>query len=302
MSISRVSTLTLHRQTLSDVLNVQSDLAKLQNQISSGLKANTFAELHGQVETFVQLEAKMQKSQNYIDNNTIIESRMQTTSVTMDQIINIADDYKNLLLQRRNGATGQDVQFQISARAMLDMVADELNTSIEGRYLFSGGRTNGPAVMTPVPAPFIAGVPDQSYYLGDSQDLTARVEDHMEIAYNVRANDPAFQKLFAAINLGLSADLTDSQTLLADATEMIAGAIDDLTGVRARVQQNTVNITQVSERHEQLKLYWKGITERISKTDLLSASTEVSTDQAILQASFQAFSVISQLKLTDYIR
>lgn len=302
MAISRVSTASLHQKTITESLRVQSTLVDLQNQVSSGMQSTTFQGLSGKVETFVQLEAKMKKTQTLVDTNTLIVSRLQTTQAALDQIIDLADDYKNLLLVRNNAASGDTVEFTIAATSILETIASQLNTSQEGRFLFGGTKTDVPPVTTPVPTNALLGEPDDNYYQGNNAALVARVQESYTIDYGVRANDPAFQKLIAAINLGISADGSDTQELLSQATEMAASALEDIIAVRAKVQQNIVSIEDINSRSEQLNLYWKGFTEQISKTDIVSASIEISTNQAILQASYQAFSTISSLRLTDFIR
>ncbi|MCH2546193.1 MAG: hypothetical protein MK052_01085 [Alphaproteobacteria bacterium] len=302
MAITRVSTYAMHQTTLGDVTRLQANLAKLQNQISSGVKANDFEGLNGQVETFVQFEGKIKKTQTFIENNTVTLSRMQTTDVALDQIISIADDFQDLLIQRRNPVSGDSLQFEISARAMLEATAAQLNTAQEGRFLFGGTRTNIPPVTTPVPGSNSIGVPDDGYYVGNDTNLFARVQETFEVQYNVRANEAGFQKLFAAMNMGLSADASGSQDQLVAATTLVTEALDEIISVRARVQQNIVNVEEINERHEQLNLYWKGLNEKIIKTDLLSASTEVAMGEAILQASFSSFSRLNQLRLTDFLR
>lgn len=302
MTVTRVSTYAMHQTTMTDVTRLQARMANLQNQISSGMKSSTFQGLDGQVEAFVQFEAKIKKNQTYINNNTLIIARLQTTDVALEQIISIASDFQNLLVQRRNPVSGDDLQFDISANALRQALANQLNTAQEGRYLFSGSRTNIPPVPAPIQGNTAPGLPDDNYYQGNDVDLFARVQDNFDVQYNVRANEEGFQKLFAAIELGLRADHSNSQDLLMEATELVASALQDIIAIRARVQQNTVNIEEINERHEQLNLYWKGLSERIIKTDLLSASTEVALSEAVLQASFQSFTRLNSLRLTDFLR
>lgn len=302
MVVSRVSTAGIHQTTIADALRVQSRLANTQNQLSSGLKSSNFEGLSGSVETFVQMEAKMKKTAVYIDTNTLVLSRLKTSEVALDQIIDIGDDFKNLLIIRNNAASGNNVEFAVSARALLESLGAQLNTTQEGRYIFSGTKTDTPPVVSPIPGSASTGLPDDGYYQGNDQDLTARVQENYDVPYGVRANDPAFQKLIAAMNLGLTGDSSGSSEILTQATTLITEALENVIAVRAKVQQNTVNINDVNERHTQLNLYWKGFTESIAKTDITAASIEVAMDQAVLQASFQAFSTITSLKLTDYIR
>lgn len=301
-TLMRVSTYSMHQSTMADVMRLQSSLANLQNQVSSGLKTTSFQGMDGQVETFVQVEAKMQKTQTLLDNNTILMSRLQTTDTVMTAVIDLADEFQDLLIQRQNPASGEALQFEVSARGILKSIAAQLNTSQEGRYLFSGTKTDVPPIKDDIPAPFTSSIPDDLYYQGNNDDIFARVQENFEVQYNVRANEPAFQKLFAAIHLGIDAAGSSDTVNLTAATGMVTEAIDELVSIRAKVQQDMVNIGEINERHEQLNLYWKGFSEKIIKTDLLSASTEVAMGEAILQASFSSFSKLNQLRLTDFLR
>lgn len=302
MGITRVSTYAMHQTTLRDVTNLQSRLATLQNQVSSGMKSSNFQGLDGQVEAFVQFEGKMKKTNTLLENNTLIIARMQTTDVALDQIISIADAFQDLLVQRQNPVSGESMQFDVAAKAMLESLAGQLNTAQEGRYLFSGTRTNVQPVASPIPDSNSPGIPDDAYYQGNDEDLFARVQENFEVQYNVRANEEPFQQLFAAINLGLRADKNSASGLLQEATEMATEALEGIISIRARVQQNIVNVTEINERHEQMNLYWKGLSEKIVKTDVLSATTEIALSEAILSASFQSFSRLNQLRLTDFLR
>jgi len=67
------------------------------------------------------------------------------------------------------------------------------------------------------------------------------------------------------------------------------------------VDASIVDIQQINERHDASILYYKGVTEAIAKTDPVAASTDVAMDQTILTASFQTFSKISALNLSDYL-
>lgn len=302
MTITRVSTYGMHQATLGDVTRLQGRLAELQNQQSSGMRTNDFQGMDGQVEAFVQFEGKMRQTQTLVDNNTLIISRMQTTDVALEQIISIADDFQDLLIQRRNPVSGDALEFDSSARSMLKAIGNQLNTAQEGRYLFAGSRTNVQPMPDDIPAPEIPGIPDDLYYQGNDTDLFARVQQNFEVQYNVRANEPGFQKLVAAIHLGLQADAQGSDALLQEATTMATEALDEIISIRSTVQQNIVNVEEVNERHEQMNLYWKGLTEKVIKTDVLAVSTEIAMSSAILQASFSSFAQLNQLRLTDFLR
>lgn len=303
MAIQRISTVAIFQTTLRDVNKVQANLLDLQQQISSGIKAKDFKGLNGKVEQFTALEAKMRKSQLYQENNAIAISRLQTTNTALDQILQLADDMENLVTLRRNPATGQSLAFEEKARSALAGLASQLNTTLEGRYLFGGTRTDTPPVIDDpqVPSVNAEGVPDASYYRGSQDDIKLRAQENYEITYNVRADEEGFQKLIAGIQLAISGAANNNDVKLGDSLTMIQEGIQEVIKLQGNVNGKIVELQQINERHESLELYWKGVTEDISKTDLVAASTQVAIDQSVLQASFQAFARINSLRLVDYL-
>ncbi len=301
MTIQRISTFAVHQRTQGDVSRVQTDLFGLQKQLSSGFKTDTFSGLNGQVEQFTSLEAKIRKSDVYIENNSVALSRLNTTQVTMDKIIQTVDSIEDLMTLRRNPANAQSMNFPQQLDGLRTVINSLLNTSFEGRYIFGGTNTNTPPVIEPTPDPAAVGVPDDGYYQGSKEDVTLRAQDNLEIAYGLRADETGFQKVYAAISMALKGHASNSDTAISDSQQLLQDGLQDILAAQARVNSNIVAVQNINERHSDLKLYWKGVSEEVIKTDIVSTSTSVAEDQAILQATFQSFATINRLRLVDFL-
>lgn len=303
MTIQRVSTYSIQQQTLRNTGRTQANLADLQNQLSSGFKANQYSGLDGQVEQFSYVDATFRRTDTYLSNTELALSRLGTTQTTMEKLIQLADDAKNLILLRRNPSASESLDFTARMEALKRTAAGLLNTTFEGRYLFGGTRTDTAPVEEAPGTNAALGVPDDSYYLGSTEDITIRVQDNFDLVYNVRADAEGFQKMFAAMNLGQHGDASSgSDTVLGDAFTMIKDAIEDINASQTRVNSNMVILNDAKDRHTDLKGYWKGIKESIINTDIVGVSTQIAMDQAILQGAFQSFATINKLRLIDYIR
>jgi flagellar hook-associated protein 3 FlgL len=302
-TIQRISTFGVHQSLLGNVNNVQKNLFDLQKQISSGVKTDNLQGLASQVEPFTAIEAKIRRTETYLQQNSLVISRLNTTQEQLDSIIELADQAENLIIQRRNPATGKDLNFAGQMDNLKQTIAGALNETFEGRYLFGGTNTNTPPVIVDpsIPNPVSPGVPDDSYYQGSNENITVRAQDSYEFEYNVRADDKSFQQLFTAMALAESGDSADTDELLAAAQDMIQDALEGIIAVQTRVNSQIVSMENINQRHDELRLYWQGVREEIINTDIVAASTEVAIDQAILQASFQSFASINQLRLTDFL-
>lgn len=299
-SIARVSTYVLHQRTTRDFSDVQSHLADLQDQLSSGFKTDSFDGLVGQVEQFTAVEAQMRRVENYRQN--IQESITRHTSIekSLDQTLDIGDDMLSLMVLRRS-ANGNNLGFEAQLRDLRESVIRELNNSFGGRYLFSGTRTNVKPVIEPLPEPNEVGVPDANYYQGAAENVLFRADDGQQVEYEIRADNQAFQKLFAGIEQALAGDAADNDAVLGAAYTTIREAMDEVNGLATANRARMLNLNNINERHLAMQQYLKGVKENLINTDSIAVSTQVAVDQTILTATFQAFSRISGLKLSDFL-
>ncbi len=299
MTIQRVTTQALHQTTLGDVTRVQSNIANLQNQISSGRKTDNFQGLGNQVEHFVQLESRISKSETYIENNAIVLSRVNTTRVVVDDIIDLVDDIENFIVSSRNVGANESLDFNNQISSMRDRLDEMLNTNFDGRYLFGGTRTNAPPISDN-PVPLTPGVPDANYYEGSSEDVVARVDDNIEINYGVRADAEGFQKVYAAISLAIESE-GGSDPERANALDLIQDGLQDIIAEQTTVNSNIVAIENITARHNDLQTYWAGVSGSLINTDIVEASTQLAVDQTVLQAAFQSFASLNRLRLIDFL-
>ncbi|MFW0777623.1 MAG: hypothetical protein ACN2B6_07895 [Rickettsiales bacterium] len=303
MALNRISTFALHQSTFRNAAFTQSQLANAQIQLSSGRKTQTFDGMSDQAEQFIALEARLSRTNLYKNNNKLVVTRLDTTNAILGQVIDTVTSIKNLIIQRRNDSQAGSLAFPEQLDGLWQSLVGELNTTLEGRYIFSGTRTNiAPVSSTVFPELAESGVPDDNYYFGSSDDITLRADDNIEFTYNVRGNDPGFQKVFAALAMARQGDISNNDSDLATAFDLAAEGLDEIISAQAQVNANKISIEQVIERQTSLSFYWQGLKEEISNTDLVAVSTQVAINEGILQATFQTFSKINSLRLSDFLR
>lgn len=298
---TRISSLAIHNNMMSDITRNQKNMFDLQAQISSGLKTKTFSGLSGSVELFVDLEGKIRKSQRYIDNIAVATARIDTTNTVLDQTIKIAEDTRALITQWRS-ANKDVLSFSQQIEGLKNTLKSQLNTSMEGRFLFSGTRTDMPPIIDPVPQPLSVGTPDSTYYQGSAEDISFRASDTMSVSYNIRADNPAFQKVFAAFAQAQTAHAGGDDQAMAKAYDLISAGLEGIIDLQTESNVNKLTLEDVSSTHKTLQTYYRGQSEALISTDVVSATTEMSFKQATLQASYQAFARMNELKLSDFLR
>lgn len=300
-TMNRVGSVSLLNSTMKDVSNLQTQLGTLQEQISSGVKAKSFDQLNGQVEQFTLLESKIRRTEMFISGNEVAVARLQTGDQSLSQLIDIVDQMENAIVAGLDTAMGSQLPFEQQMRNLLEAMATALNISFDGRYLFSGTATNQVPVPDVTKAPAVDGQPDASYYKGSPENLELRADENMVYDFPVRADDPAFQNIYAAAHKAIKAFNSGDTVKLREALTQMQQGQDQLTALRASVNMQIVNINDVNDRLSSLNLYWKGVSEKVGKTDIVAATTQVASYEAVLQATYQVYARLSQLKLSDYL-
>jgi flagellar hook-associated protein 3 FlgL len=302
MTLSTVSTYAVFQSTLNDVSKTETELSKQQIQLSSGNKSQDFSGMADQTQQFLSLDNVLAKTNQYINDNQIVETRINTTSSVLDQVTTLTNTLQSLISQRRNGVSSNGA-FAQQLDGLWQQLTSELNTQVGNQYLFSGTATNTQPVDTQnFPKLQVPGTPDSGYYLGNQQDMNATPQDNTTVTYNVRADAPGFQKLFAAIAMAKQGDANNSDTDLAAANDLVVASQKDIIATGAVVNANKVLYTTVDTHLQNTKLYWQGIQQSIGNTDVVSVSSALAVNQGILQAAFQAFAKITSLRLSDYLK
>lgn len=301
MVASRIGSLSLINDTLRDVTSSQVRLSELQNQISSGLRSQNFAGLNGSVEQFTQVNGQIDRARQFSINNQLNISKLQTADVSLANIADITDRIKNAIV----GTNGSNLATSNLGQVVSDLLASlggELNASFNGAYLFGGTDT----INQPVPSTNVTntsnGLPDDNYYVGSKQNATLRADERTEVEFPVRADDPAFQKIYAAARQAINAARNGDAGDLLNAQQLIQDGQVDLITARSRLGGTVVNIQSIDDRLQDLQNYWRQLSNGVSKTDIVAASTEVAGYQSILQATFQVYARLSQLRLSDFLR
>lgn len=302
MPVDNISTYAVFQSTLNDITKVIGELADAQRQLSSGKRSQDFTGMAVDVQQYLSLDSIQRKTAQYINDNGIVLTRIETTASVLDQVIESSSNLLTLISQRRTNVLN-NAAFSLQVDGIWQQLVSQLNTTVDGQYIFSGSKTNLPAVDAEnFPQLLQPGVPDAGYYLGSTQDITVRPQENTEFVVNVRADDPGIQKIFAGLSMAVEADEQKNDELFQQAYTFIQDGIKGVINTQATVNARKVEIQNINQTLTFTNLYWKGVQESIGNTDVVAVSTQVAINQGILQAAFQAFAKINSLKLSDFLR
>lgn len=297
MTVNNVSTYGSLQTLLQNMGDVQSALNDDQQEISSGEVSQTFQGLGGNVEQYTSFNAQLSRLTNYQQDNTTLLSQMQATNTALSSIETIANNVKSLIASQTSGSASA-ASFQQQLQSQMTALSAALNTTYGSSYLFGGTDTSTPPVKSDIPTPASPGTLNDDYYQGSDQDITARVADDDVITPNVRADNTAFQQLYAGIQEALSSSSTDSLT---SAENLVNSGLQGVIGLQATVNANIVNVQAVNTQNQTEQTYLKGLVSTMSSADVVTLSTQVAQDQSVLEATYSTFSRISSLSIVSYL-
>ncbi|MEQ8392306.1 MAG: flagellin [Thalassospira sp.] len=144
--VSRVATYTNHTLLSDLAIRNASRVTDLQNQASSGYKSRNYAGIADSTQRLLNLEGEYTRTEQYLRNTTQTKLRLQSMETAVDSMITVATQMKTLLIQASSNLQAADVNVRSQATQALEQIANLLNANLDGRYLFSGGRSEEPAV------------------------------------------------------------------------------------------------------------------------------------------------------------
>jgi len=283
---------------------VMNNLNTEQEQVSSGMVSNNFGGMASQTQQYLSLDNILATTNQYLTSNKVVETQINATSTALSSLTTVGTSLQSLLSERMSG-TSNSAAFGTQLTGIWQNVTSLLNTNVNGQFIFSGTDTNTQSVNTNTfPALPADNTLDTSYYQGSSQDMTARPQNNTLITYNVRADATPFQQLFAGLALAKQGDATNDTDMLQQAETEINNAVQGITSLQATVGATASQFSNIDTGLTNQQLYWKGVQGDIGSTDIVTVSTQIASNQALLQAAFKTLADLTQItgSLVSYLK
>lgn len=200
----RMSTLGFSMGSLSAMMEQQSALAKLQNQMALGLRVTTPADDPIAYVHIQELQRSQSESEQFAKNSTLAKNRLSLEEQAFVDMSSAMGRVRELVVSAGNTATLSDADRESIATELaqrLDEIQDIANRQDgNGEYLFSGYSTRT--------QPFTGGEGTPINYMGDQGARQLQISSTQRIAdshngYEVFVNIPEGNGTFStAVNMG----------------------------------------------------------------------------------------------------
>jgi flagellar hook-associated protein 3 FlgL len=326
----RVTNLIQNTQITNSIQTMQQQISMLQRQIGSGKKADRFSGLGVDARASIQLRAQVEQINAYRFNITATERRAVAMDTALRQVGDIANSIRDEILKATDGQEPDMTLLNRLARDALDQVNRLLNSSIDGRHLFSGVAIDTAPMLDPAAnlaftdgelagytpanvATKLTNIQAQfttvtNYYAGDTgaQRISSLIDDGISISYDVRADDPAFQSLMAGLHIMAELDYdptqadtaTDIMLAAADFLKLGFNGVNDAVAILGSQRQL---LTQASTRHDETETVLQTQVGDIEDVDVAAKITQLLALQTQLQSSFNVIGSLRSLNLAQFL-
>ena len=156
--------------------------------------------------------------------------------------------------------------------------------------------------------------PKVDYYQGDTLVSVVRADDDLDVAYDLRADLPAFQQILSALDAVANLPNADSsdpfeRAVIVKAKEMLDDVLDPLPGstfetldqLRMELSRARDSLTLAGERHENFNAYAEGVVHDLENIDRNEVIVKLQSQQQVLEASYASLGRLQSLTLLDYL-
>lgn len=294
---------------LNGVSNLQSQLLKTSNELSSGYQVNSAADAPGQTTALVDLGSQLASLQTYQSNLTSVQNEAQTADSSLSSAISLVENARSIAVE----ATGTDVtasdmqNMATQIQGIQQQMVSLANTTVAGSYIFGGDQstsapyqydatstTNGVDQLTTATSTYAFTNPSgQTVY----QPLTAtQIFDNQDSSGTPTANNVfvALQSLNTALQNNDSTGVANALTSLESASDWLNqeqgyyGASEQ----RLTTEQNNT-ATQITSVQTSIGA--------IRDTNTVEAATDLTQEIDAQSAAYEAQAELPQKSLFDYL-
>ena len=319
--MARISSYGQSQLLLQDVLRNQQRLFKVQNQVTSGMKSDDYTGIARDVGTLSGAKSVKARSEQFYDANVEVERRLNIYDASLEGLRRVAQELRDNVLSAINTDSGIAIRTQMEN--LFDTAVNMLNTRDNGRYVFSGTRTDVAPVTKITPAT-LAGVATSvattpaNAFANNGLKQSTQVDDNLNMEYGILGEDVGKDLMESLRRMFRFSDGTEAfgappagafnSTLTPSQSDFLKGelanlnaTIDTIDQVHASVGVNQMSLEGVQTRHLHDINFMRIFITDIEEVDIGEAISRLNRDQVALDSSYRVLSQITRSTLLDFI-
>ena len=309
--VSRVTNLSSSRLINSLILKSQDRINEQQIKLTTQQNSQDYLGIGDDASRLLTVESSLRRIDQFVKNNAFIDMRMETMLNSMDAVGDILKEVRTLVRDVLEDGTLDGIDKNDFTEIKMDQLEGFLNVKMNGRFLFSGTKTD----TQPVNAGDLADAPTfdadgvtttaepSFFYQGDDNQVKARIDEGVTLEYGVKANNEGFEKLIRAIRLVKSTDLSDANVLgkFQHALNLLNESADKIGAVELNTGVKFQQLASTTRSLKDTKSILDGVVDEIERADTFEAVSILNQVQTQLEASYATAVRVSSLSLTKFL-
>ncbi len=309
--VSRVTNLSSSRLINSLILKSQDRINEQQIKLTTQQNSQDYLGIGDDASRLLTVESSLRRIDQFVKNNAFIDMRMETMLNSMDAVGDILSEVRTLVRDVLEDGTTDGIDKNDFTEIKMDQLESFLNVKMNGRFLFSGTKTD----TQPVNAGDLADAPTfdadgvtttaepSFFYQGDDNQVKARIDEGVKLEYGVKANNEGFEKLIRAIRLVKSTDLSDANVFgkFQHALDLLNQSADKIAAVELNTGVKFQQLASTTQSLKDTKSILDGVVDEIERADTFEAVSILNQVQTQLEASYATAVRVSSLSLTRFL-
>jgi flagellin-like hook-associated protein FlgL len=268
-------------------------------QVESGKRVQVGSDDPGAALRIVNGHAEIGTLDSYTRASDGAASRLAVMDTMLTDIVDKITEAKVAVSSVRGTTAGQNARDAAAERlrGLRDSLADDINTSFRGRYLFSGAEVQTQSYA------LVAGV---WTYQGDTQAVTIDIGENRNVRTTLdgqaifQGSDPT-DLLTTLDDLAVAAE-TNDQAALDAGLATLQRAFDRATRAQSQIGADQRGVEEELERLRSFKLVSATAVSKDEDADLVAAISELTKADQAYRAALGAIGTTQRISLLDYLR
>lgn len=299
----RLSTAQIFQQGVNSMLNKQTELAKTQQQLSTGKRILAPSDDPAAATRILDLNQVIETTSQYQRNADYAETRLAMEESVLTEVGDVLQRVRELSVRANNATSSASDRQSMAAEVRINiesLVYLTNSTDANGEYLFSGFKTNT--------EPFADNGAGNFTYAGDQGQRSLQIGAKRQVSVGDSGAD-VFMKvddgaggtgsMFSAL-YDFAVDL-EANTPSATTLDRLDSAMDVVLDTRASIGARLNSIDGQRNANDSFSLLLQENRSTLEDLDYAEAVSQFEQQLLALQASQQSFVKIQGLSLFNYL-
>ena len=288
---------------LAGMNRIQAREQRAQQQLTTGLKINSVSDAPDQIANLMQVRSNLAQTQQISSNLGRVKTETDTAESALQNAVTLLDTVSTLATEAQPNTQTADARKQIAVQigADLERMVGIANTSVEGRFVFSGDNDQAQPYTIDMTQASPVGAYGGSAATRQIQHPDGSLFSTSRPAQEIFDSADPINNVFLAISTLRTALLNGDQAAIDQSAGALKNASSTLNGQLAfyGTVQNRVNaaIDFAADLKTQLQTQQSGI-EDADLTESITELTQAATQQ---QAALTAMKEMPRTSLFDYL-